>query len=571
MKRLAPLFVLSAAWLAACGGGDPVAPPPPPPVLNCATTQASALAVGGHVLIDPLASGGCLKLPLAGAAGAEHLVVAVSTAGTETPAGISEAYTLEGQPSAGVASGAAVSLPSPTLRAFRAPLLADQFHQSLRKREQALARDPRAQFSRGGITAAAVVPPTVGHQRTFWVCAETSCSSFVQVAATAKYVGPRGAIYLDDTVPAGGLTQADIDSVGMLFDGGAGGGSNNMYAIDSAAFGSEPDLDSNSVAIILLTDAVNALSGNCNATGSVILGYFFSTDLFPGMANSNGGEIFYGFVPDPANPTCTVSKNFVESILPPTFIHEFQHMINFNQRVLVRSGQGEDTWLNEALSHFAEELGGRLLPDGFALGSAPNRFSQFLTSDVSNAYDYLEDPEATFLVSPGNSTGTLKERGAYWLFIRWLADHFDTDPNGANLTRSLVQTTRLGAANVAAATGVPFSTLIPEWQLANYLDNLPGFTAQSPRLQYESWNFRTTFDTLHAQAPGSFPRPYPLIPDQSMNGTYTRSGTLRSGSGRHILITQSASADSLELLFRNGSGGALSSAIAARYGVVRIR
>lgn len=569
MKHLSLLIVLPAAWLAACGGADPVAPPPPPPALNCATTPASALAAGAHVLVDPLTSGGCLKLPSAGVGGSEHLVVAVSTAGTETPAGISEAYTLTGQPAAGVATAARGALPSPALRAFRPSLPADRFHLSLRQRERELARDPRAQFSRGAVSTALSVPPPVGDQRDFQVCAETSCSSFVTVTATAKYVGPRGAIYLDDTVPAGGLTQADIDSLGMLFDGGTAGAV-NMYSIDSAAFGAESDLDTNNVAIILLTDAVNALSGNCNSTGSVILGFFFGLDLFPGMANSNGGEIFYGFVPDPANPSCTVSKNFVESILPPTFIHEFQHMISFNQRVLVRSGQAEDTWLNEALSHFAEELGGRLLP-AVAPGTTPDRFSQFLSGNVTNAYDYLEDPEVTFLITPGNSTGTLKERGANWLFIRWIADHFDSDPNGANLTRALVQTTRAGSANVAAATGVAFSTLVPEWQLANYLDNLTGFTPQSTRLQYDSWNFRSTFASLNQQAPGTFPRPYPLVPDQSVNGTYTRTGTLRSGSGRHIVVTQSASADSLELRLRNGAGAPLSSTIAARYGVVRIR
>ena len=38
-------------------------------------------------------------------------------------------------------------------------------------------------------------------------------------------------------------------------------------------------------------------------------------------------------------------------------------MISFNQHVLVRDGDAEDTWLNEGLSHYAEELGGRVVPD----------------------------------------------------------------------------------------------------------------------------------------------------------------------------------------------------------------
>jgi hypothetical protein len=526
------------------------------------------LAVGAHTVIDPSSIGGCLKLPAAAATGAEHLVVAMSAAGAETPNGVSEAYTLTGQPAAGVAATADRALPTPVLRAFRVPLLAGQFHLSLRKREQELARDPRAQFSRGTTPAAVTVPPTVGHQRDFWVCAETTCASFVQVAATAKHVGPKGAIYLDDTVPAGGLTQADINTLGMLFDTGTP----NMYSIDTTAFGAESDLDANNVAIILLTDAVNSLSDNCNSTGSVILGFFFGLDLFPGMQNSNGGEIFYGFVPDPNNPTCTVPKSFVQSILAPTFMHEFQHMISFNQRVLVRGSQStEDTWLNEALSHFAEELGGRLLPPGGGLGGAPDRFSQFLGANVTNAYDYLEDPEATFLITPGSSTGTLEERGANWLFLRWVADHYDSDPNGTNLTRSLVQTTRQGSANIAGATGAAFSSLVPEWQLANYLDDLANFTPQSSRLQYDSWNFRNTFSSLNAQEPTIFPRPYPLVPDPSLNGTYNRAGTLRAGSGRHVLVTQDPSAQALSFEWKNGSGAALSPTIAARYGVVRIR
>jgi hypothetical protein len=500
--------------------------------LACASVTATSLAVGAHTVIDP-SSGGCLKLPAAGATGAEHLVVAVSTAGAVTPSGTSEAYTLTGQPAAGVAATADRALPSPALSAFRAPLLADQFHLSLRKREQALARDPRAQFSRGPVPAALVVPPIVGDQRNFWVCAETRCASFVQVAATATHVGSKGAIYLDDTVPAGGLTQADINILGMLFDTDTP----NMYSIGTTAFGAESDLDANNVAIILLTDAVNSLSGNCNSTGSVILGYFLGRDLFPGMPNSNGGEIFYSFVPDPNNPSCTVSKSFVQSILPPTFIHEFQHMISFNQRVLIRSGQAEDTWLNEALSHFAQELGGRLLLGTHGLGSAQDRFSQFLSANVTNAYEYLEDPEATFLITPGNSTGTLKERGANWLFVRWIADQFDSDSLGGNLTRSLVQTTRRGSANVAAATAASFST------------------------------FRNTFSS----AIPPFPLPYPLVPDQSLNGTYHRTDTLRAGSGRHVLVTQDPSADALSFEWKNGAGAALSSAIAARYGVVRIR
>jgi hypothetical protein len=149
--------------------------------------------------------------------------------------------------------------------------------------------------------------------------------------------------------------------------------------------------------------------------------------------------VFYCLVPDPGNSGCDISNAFATSFLPPVFIHEFQHMISFNQHVLVRQGTSEDTWLNEGLSHFAEELGGRLIPDTECQPAFTSCESQFVSGDLSNAYEYLDDTESNFLVEPGNSTGTLGERGANWLFVRWLADHFAaTQPAGTELTRALV-------------------------------------------------------------------------------------------------------------------------------------
>ena len=77
-------------------------------------------------------------------------------------------------------------------------------------------------------------------------------------------------------------------------------------------------------------------------------------------------------MPDPGNRAATSRKSdATNAFLPPTFIHEFQHMISFNQHVLVRGGTAEDTWLNEGLSHFAEELGGELMPDAVCQPAFP--------------------------------------------------------------------------------------------------------------------------------------------------------------------------------------------------------
>jgi hypothetical protein len=526
--------------------------------LECTDTSAEALAVGEYRILDPNQNDACVRLPPAGPAGAEHLYVPVATEGMETDEGVQTDYMITGtSPAAAVRQ-----LPSPLLSAFRPPLRASAFHAMLRARERALSRSPsEALFDRGRVTSRATPPPVVGEVRTFQVCATPDCDDFVPATAMARVVRDRVAIFVDNAAPPGGYSDTDLEDVGILFD-------DHLYPTDTTAFGSESDIDGNGVVIVLLTQRVNALSPSCNTTESVILGYFFGADLLPRSDNnpgSNEAEIFYGLVPDPSNGECTVSETFARTRLPATFIHEFQHMISFNQHRLLRSGSAEETWLNEGLSHFAEELGARRVPD--AECQSGSCFQDFLRSgNISNGYAYLQSTEEFFLIAPENSTGTLEERGANWLFVRWLADHFASDSVlGTDLTRRLVATNLVGASNVVAQTGVDFSVLIPEWQMANYLDDLLGFDQPGSRLRYKTWNFRQVFAD-------SMSLPFPLIPDNTSGSGYQHIGVLRAGSGKHVLVTQSGSAPLVDLLLSAPSGLELvDPAVDARIGLVRIR
>jgi hypothetical protein len=115
------------------------------------------------------------------------------------------------------------------------------------------------------------------------------------------------------------------------------------------------------------------------------------------------------------------------------------------------------------------------------------------------------------------------------------------------------------------------SELIPIWQMANYLDNLLGFTPVDPRLEYPSWDFRHIYDTLNFQRPDLYPREYPLAPDSTKTGLYRRNGTLRAGSGRHLRIIQAAGSGELDVAFARPDGSAFPDDRVVRLGVVRIR
>jgi hypothetical protein len=545
------------AVLAACGDSSG----PDNQTVDCAGVAPTSLAVGEHVVLDG-AQVPCVQLPAAGAEGAEHLYVALSGQGRETDDGVTAGFSL----SATNAGTAAAAARRPQLGQVRARASeAARFHARLRAREGELVRRNAGARIAASRSAAAAIPPSVGEERTFSVCQSTACDDFVQVAATAKVVGQRVAIFQDDAAPADGYTDLDIQHVGDLFD-------NYLHPIDTTAFGSESDLDANEVVIVLLTPRVNQLVPDCNDVGSIVAGYFFGLDLLPSLPNSNAGEIFYGLVPDPDNGSCTITRDFAVETLPAVFVHEFAHMIGFNQRVLVRgASEVEQTWLDEGLAHIAEELAGRLVPDAECQPLYDNCESQFISSNISNAYLYLEDPEASFLIQPDTSGGDLPELGANWLFVRWVADHYAaTQPTGVEVTRGLVQTTLRGSENVENVTGAPFDDLVVRWQLANYLDDLPDFTSADETLQYTSWAFRDVYQTGFED--GAFLQPYPLMPDSTLTGMYTHTGTLRGGSGRHVRIVQPGSAGPVLLrLTRSDGSTQLSDEAEPRIALIRIR
>jgi hypothetical protein len=521
---------------------------------------ATTLAPGGLALANA-AEISCLRLEAA-SGDPEYLYVAYSAAGEETREGTAGDYLLEG------------TTASPPPAAVRFPGGQDGtrsatgrgFHDHLR----AVGRDMARHRGRGPAdrvrTAGALSrPPALGEERTFNMLRSadvpaTHPGDFVQVEGTARYIGARVAIFLDNAAPAeGGYTLADLEAIGSLFD-------DHLHAIGTAAFGEETDVNGDGVILVLLSNRVNRLGG-CGGA-QLVVGYFFAVDLLPEMIGSNNAEIFYGLAPEPA---CGVTRENAVLRLPGVFIHEFQHMINYGQRVIERDGDAEDTWLDEGLSGYAEELGGRLVPSERCVNQ--DCFTQFQFDNLANAYHYLFAPGEAYLIGPRQPPLPVTQYGADWLFVRWLVDHFaEEQPDGADLTQALVQTTRTGAANVANAVGVPFDQLVGEWQLANYLDDHPDFLAvsQGSRFEYPSWNLRETFASFHDQKPETYPRAFPLEPERFEASGHSSSGSLRAGSGPHLLVAPGAGSVA-DLLLTSEGGSALHPDLVPRTAVLRLR
>lgn len=358
------------------------------------------------------------------------------------------------------------------------------FHSQLRELELRLARKG-LEPARAAGGPQLLAQPDVGDTRQFWVVNdpnpdEISEEFFDRVTATLEFVGVHTLLYVDDRTPEGGLTDADIQRLGEIYD-------RFLYDADVDFFGHPSDFDDNDRVIILLTPTVNTLT-DPGARG-VVIGFTFALDLFsPSTSNcsecrfSNGGEIFYGIVPDPNGEFGdSRTTQFVLSILPGVMVHETQHMIDFFFKLFENNLLSVETlWLSEALAHAAEEVGGDI-----ALERGETELANDLyDADFNRAAVYLLGPDTVSLTATGGQ-GSAAERGGWWLFIRWLADQY-----GDFIFRDLTQARENGLANVEARTGEDFFRLFADFAVATWADDLdiPGLDV---RYQIPKWELRS--------------------------------------------------------------------------------
>jgi hypothetical protein len=412
-------------------------------------------------------------------------------------------------------------------------------------------------------------PPALGSPRSFSVLSSLDATAFTTTQARLRFAGQHILIYVDTEGLSGAFTDAELDAFGRTFD-------RDLYEVDVTAFGSESDIDGNGRVIVLLSPKINALTdrGICSSQG-FITGFFFGGDLLPGSKGSNKGEIFYALVPDEnASKSCAHSKPQVERLIPSTFIHEFQHMISFNQHVLVRDGSEEALWLNEGLSHVAEELGSKLYESRYPAPSGrssadqlfPDSSQGFISGDMTNAYRFLSTlPNHSAVALQGNAS--LEERGGAWLFLRWLGDH-----KGEGIYGRLVQTASTGTQNVEDKAGESFASLFGDFATAAYTDSLPGVprSAIPLRLRFTSRSFRQIFQRFFDTNTSGVDQPFPITPMALQPGV-NATGSVLQGSMDYYTLQTPASPGSVAIRFGRPDGSAFAATDIVQIGVFRLK
>ncbi|MGI2327562.1 cell wall-binding repeat-containing protein [Planococcus sp. YIM B11945] len=194
------------------------------------------------------------------------------------------------------------------------------------------AKTPTVKSTQKALVKAA----SVGTKKKFWTM-NVMTEATKQIEAELKYSSAHSEIWVNNNE----ITAVQAKAMGDEFE-------KKIYPLITENFAKEPDVDRNGKVSILVYNIQDGFEGS----GGYVAGYFYSQDLYQ-VAESNMSEVFYM----DTYPTMGYSKaayNVKKSF--STLAHEFQHMVNYNENVLIEDNPEMELWLNEAMSMAAEQM-----------------------------------------------------------------------------------------------------------------------------------------------------------------------------------------------------------------------
>lgn len=401
-------------------------------------------------------------------------------------------------------------------------------------------------------TVSPAAPPAVGTLLSYNV--RNGCPDSTRDMRTGRVVavGSRVVVVQDTAAPMPGFGPVHWASIAAEFDTLA-------YPVVASSFGTPTDLDGNGRIVAFYTPAVNELTapGASHYTG----GFIRQRDLLPRTVcrASNQAEVLFMLVPDPfgivnsnVRTAHTVRRQTVGLLA-----HELQHVVNAGSRIYHPEGQApyEVSWLNEGLSHVAEELvfyraaglrpGRNLGPDNLRPTRVADALQRYQASNLARLRLWMQRPElALESVSP-------EGRGGMWSFLRYAADRRGGDPE--TFWRSLVGSRTTGRANLGAAIHADPQVWWREWLVASHADDwVRGLPAAH---RTPSWNLR-----------GYYGDPFPLAVRALAEGSPRETTLSATGAG---YFGFGVDPGGMAMLSVTSGGGAVPAE--ARIVVVRVR
>ena len=273
---------------------------------------------------------------------------------------------------------------------------------------------------------------TIGQTETFNVNSKYDQFSRSSIDTTLRNISDHAYFYVEDRywdnlnpVQKASLTN-NIITLGQEFD-------SNIYPQETQFWGSEPNpgIDNDPKITIVLEDLALSIGG-----------YFDTSNEYSKNVDSNSNIREMLFVGIEAG---SFAKTFLG--------HEFQHLISYNQKELVRKVQ-EDVWLNELRSEYSVSLIG--YNDTFSGSNLERRVALF-----------LDDPLDSLTEWPNVSL----DYSQVAVFADYLVEQY-----GQSILSETLQGLGGGIASINGylqnrGFSEKFSDIFESWTIANYLNN----------------------------------------------------------------------------------------------------
>jgi hypothetical protein len=320
--------------------------------------------------------------------------------------------------------------------------------------------------------------------RTFYAY-NIETKSYYQITADKKYVGEHSIIFVEQ----GQTVEADTArEVGIEFD-------TNVYGKIRDTFAHEEDVDKNGKVILLLLDVKDGY----NESGGYVAGYFDSTHMLSKTTNSRSNEADMLFMD--TNPGLEDRTDFYI-----TMAHEFQHLVNYSEKVIRQKAGDQDLWINEGLSAAAE----------YVYLNGQNQWKiDYYNMKQSLGTNYSPNIDANLwgqnFVSWGVWGDPLVNYSTVYLFFQWLRVHaVNTTGIYKDILASPFNDYRAVQASVlsrfADYPGTSWKDIFRDWLVANYVNASTGFYGYKNDLKdasgYVQYLYPRYFTSIAPEATG---------------------------------------------------------------------
>ncbi len=301
-----------------------------------------------------------------------------------------------------------------------------------------------------------------------------------QIIANTKFGQKRLNVWLDNDDTE--TTQAQIDALAEQFL--KAGDDDDIYDWVTNIFGEEwgSAAHSKNSALIEETDEINILLYDIGYEG--VAGFFYPNDNYINNSWSNQCIMFYIDAPMLDDNAGYGGAKEVYS----TLAHEFQHMIHFYQKTVLKlsTKQQTDPWIEEMLSETTEYMIATKLEHTGPRGIDPNDGSAGDINDISPwaRYWWFDDEKSSPLIVFDDEYAKVNAFGAF------LALNY----GGAETLRKIVQNSEIDEKAITNIIDKDIGTLLREWGIAVLLSDIDNVADTIPTYNTGDFRYDTSTD-----------------------------------------------------------------------------